>query len=87
MLDIVEREIVAGQVEQGVEQHRAVPARENEAVPIGPEGIARVVLEEVVPQHVRHRRRPQRHSRMTGVRLLDGVDRERANGVDRERFE
>ena len=39
-LDLVQRQIVAGQVQQAVEQHRTVAGRKHEAVAIEPAGIA-----------------------------------------------
>src|SRR5215211_2477297 len=45
VLDLVQRHVVAAQVQDGVEQHRAVPGRQQEAVAVGPGGIARVVPE------------------------------------------
>src|SRR5437870_4854031 len=44
LLEIVERELVSGQIEAGVEEHRRVPAGEHEAVAIGPMRICRIVL-------------------------------------------
>ena len=44
----------AGQVQQGVDQHRAVTGRENEAVAIGPFRPGGVELEELGPQNGRH---------------------------------
>ncbi len=57
-LEVVERQVVARQVQQAVEQHAAVAGREHEAVPVGPVRVARVVLEVALPQHVGHRRGP-----------------------------
>ena len=45
LLDVVERQIVAGQMQQAVEQHRAVTGRQHEAIAIEPVWIARVVLQ------------------------------------------
>ncbi len=52
---LVEREVVAGQVEERVEEHRGVPRRQDEAVAIRPLGVRRGVSEETRPEHVRHR--------------------------------
>ena len=41
--DVVQREIVAGEVEQAVEQHRCVTARQHEPVAIRPLGVFRIV--------------------------------------------
>ena len=83
-LQVVERQVVAGQVEQAVQQHAAVPGGEHESVAVGPRRVARVVLQVPLPEDVRHRRRAERKARMSGVRLLHGVDRERANRVHAE---
>ena len=43
MLQLVERHVgIAGQMQQPVEQHRAVPVRQHEAVAVGPVGRRRV---------------------------------------------
>src|SRR5688572_12308061 len=42
-LDLAERQVVAGEVEQAVEEHRTVTAGEDEPVAIRPAGVARVV--------------------------------------------
>ena len=42
-LQLVERQVVAGEVQQRVEQHRAVAGREHEAVAVGPRRIGGVV--------------------------------------------
>ena len=49
MLDVVQREVIAAQVQQAVEQHRTVASRKHEAVAIKPVRIARVVFEPACP--------------------------------------
>ena len=83
-LQLVQRQVVAGQVQQRVEQHAAVPGRQHEPVAAGPVRVRRVVPQVARPQDVRHRRRAHRQAGMARLRLLDGVDRERADGVDPE---
>jgi hypothetical protein len=80
--DLVERQVVARQVQQRVEQHRCVAAREHEPVAILPARVPRTVAEEAVPEEVRGRR--QRHGRagMSRIGGLDGVHRKAANGID-----
>ena len=77
--------LVAGQIEERVEQHRAVPGREHEAVAVGPVGRARVELQEPRKQDGGHVRHAHGHSRMARLRLLDRVGREKADGVGHER--
>ena len=83
-LQVVERQVVAGQVQQAVQQHAAVAGGEREPVAVGPLRVARVVAQEARPQHVGHRRRAERQPGMAAVGLLHGVDRQRADRVDRE---
>ena len=82
-LEVVEREVVAGQVEQRVQEHRGVAGRQDEAVAIRPVRVGRGVAQEARPEHVGHRRRAHRGARVAGVRLLDAIDRQGPDGVDR----
>src|SRR5438874_2507380 len=50
MLNFVERQIVAREVQQAVQQHGPVPGGENEAIAIEPGGILRVVLQKSIPK-------------------------------------
>ena len=86
-LEVVEREVVAGQVEHRVQQHRGVPGAQDEAVAVRPVGVRRGVAEEARPERVGHRRRTHRRARMPRVRLLDAVDRQGPDGVDRQAVE
>ena len=70
-----------GQVEQGVEQHRAVARRKDEAVAVGPRRVGGVELEEAGEEHCRDIGHAHRHAGMAGLRAFDGVDREEADGV------
>ena len=81
VLDVVERDVVARQVEDRVEQHRRVAAGQHEAVAVGPVGLLGRVLHHPRVEDVRDRRQRHRRPRVAGVRLLDGVHRERADRV------
>ena len=88
LLDVVEADArIAGEVQARVEQHRGVAGREHESVAVGPLRIGGVVLHDLRVEQVRSRRERQRGARMTGLRRLNGVDRERANRVDAELIE
>ena len=81
-LQLVERHVgIADQVQQPVEQHRAVPGRQHEAVAIGPVRRLRIEFEELREQHGRRVGHAHRHAGMAGIGLFDGVHRERAQGV------
>ena len=86
-LELGQRQVVAGQVKDAVEQHRAVSRREHEAVPVRPVGIGRIVSEHARVQEVGDRRHRHRQPGMAGVGLLDGVHRQTADRVDAETIE
>ena len=86
-LEVLERDVVAGQVEERVEQHAGVPGGQDEPVAIRPVRVRRGVAEEAGPQDVGHRRRAHRCTRVARVGLLDAVDRERPDGVDGQLIE
>gem|GEM_PF-1849311 len=83
-LDVLHVEVVAGQVLQRVEQHRPVAGREHEAVAIRPRGVLGVVTQVPMPQHVCHGRGTQGKAGVAGIGLLDGVDGQKTDGVDRK---
>ncbi len=81
-LQLVERHVgIAEQVQEPVEQHRAVPVRQDEAVAVGPVRGLWVKAQELGEQHGRDVGHPHRHAGMAGFGLLDGVHRERAQRV------
>jgi hypothetical protein len=77
----------AREVQQAVEQHRGVPGREHEPIAVRPDRVLRVVAQEALPQAVRDRRHRHRRAGVARIGLLDGVHRQRANGVDAELVE
>ncbi len=84
-LDVVQAELVAGQVQRRVLQDRAVPGRQHEAIAVRPQRVGRVVLHPLGVEQIGHRRERQRQTRVSRVRLLDRVDRQRPDRVDAER--
>ena len=86
-LDLVERQIVAAQMERGVEQHRAMAGREHETVAAIPLGVLGVVAHEAREEEISDGRHPHRHAGMPGVGFLHGVDREHADRVNAELIE
>ena len=73
--------LVAEEMEQGIDQHRAVAGRKHEAVAVGPSGIGGVELQEPREQHRCNVGRAHGQAGMAGFRLLDRVHRQRADGV------
>ena len=80
-LELGHRKIMARQVQQGIQQHRAVPVRQHEPVTIEPARIGRVVAKEVVPEHLGDVGHAHRHAGVARVGLLDGIHGQRTNGV------
>ena len=81
LLEVLDPELISRQVEQGVDQHRAVAVRQHEAVPVGPGRISRIVRHEVVPEHLGDIGHAHRRTRVTRIGLLDRIHRERSYGI------
>ena len=71
----------AGQIEQAVEQHAAVAAREDEPVAIGPMGIGRVEFEHVAPENRGDVGHPHRQAGVAALGLLDRIEGEKADRI------
>ena len=80
-LDVVDGDVVTGQMQRRVEQHRAMAVGQHEPVAIGPAGVAGVVAERFPPQHLGHVGEPHGRTGMAGIGGLDRVHGERTNGV------
>ena len=76
LLQVFHAERKAGEIEQSIEQHRAVPGGENEAVAVGPRGVRGIDPQIARPEHVGDIRHTHRHPRMTGIGFLHGVHRQ-----------
>ena len=72
---------IAGEIEQRVEQHRAVAGGEHEAVAVRPIGVRGVELQESREQHGGHVGHAHRHAGVAGIGFLYGVHGERPDGV------
>ncbi len=77
----------ARHVQQAVQQHRGVAARQDEAVAIGPVGPVGIVAQEARPQGIGRRRQGHRRAGMAGLGLFDCVHSQGADGVDAQRVE
>ena len=83
-LDLLEGEVVPGQVQGGVLEDAGMPSREDEAVAVRPVGVRRVRPHDIPVEDVGHGSERHRGPRMACVGLLDRVHRERANRLDRQ---
>ena len=81
VFQVFNAQVVAGQVQQAVQQHRRVAVGEDEAVAIVEFWVGGVVVQEFRPQYFRHFRHAHRRAGVAGVGFLDGVGREEADGV------
>ena len=83
-LDVIQRQVVPGQMEERVEQHGSVAGGKHEAVAVRPLGVARIVPQMLLPKHIGHGRGPHGQARVARVGLLHGIDRKDTNGIDGE---
>jgi hypothetical protein len=63
-LQIFEGKVIAGQIEERIEEHRAVPGGQDETVAVGPQRIGRIMLQVPRPEGVGRGRGPHRHAGM-----------------------
>ena len=72
---------IAGQVQERVQQHRAMAGRQHEAVAIGPLRRRRIEAQELPEQHGGDVRHAHGHAGVAGLGRLHRVHRQRADGV------
>ena len=80
-LQLVHRQVVAGQMQQRVQQHRAVAVGDDEAVAIRPLRMRGIVAQVPVPQRDRDFGHAHRHARVAALRGFDRIHRQGADGV------
>ena len=79
ILQIVDRQVVAGQVQQRVDQHRAMAVGKHETVAVRPFRVGRVVPQVAAPQHFGDFGHAHRRAGVAGVCFLHGVHGQCAN--------
>ena len=80
-LQLVDRQVVAGQVQEAIEKHRAVAVREHEAIAVRPLRMGRMVAQMAPPERECDLRHSHRHPGMPRFRRFHCVHRERAERV------
>jgi hypothetical protein len=85
VLEVVDGEGVAGEVEQAVEEHAAVAAGEHETVAVGPVGARRVVAQMLEPEDGGDIGHAHGQAGVAGVGGLDPIDRKATDGIGGER--
>ena len=81
-LQLIQRHILdAGQVQQAVEQHRAVAVRQQEAVAVEPVRIGRIELHEILEENGRDVGHAHRRAGMAALGLLHGIHGKKPDAV------
>ncbi len=80
------RLMIAGQVQQRIDQHRTVARRKHEAVAVGPFRRGGIIFEEIAEQNRRDIGHTHRHAGVPAVGRLDRIHRQHANGVGKALF-
>ena len=80
-LELLERQRIAGQVQQRVQQHRAVAVGQHEAIAVRPDRIGGIVLQMPAPQHLGNLGHAHRHAGVAAVGRFHRIDREKAQRI------
>ncbi|MNV26154.1 hypothetical protein D3C71_1172690 [compost metagenome] len=80
-LQLLDRQVIAAQVQQRVLQHRAVAVGQHEAVAVEPLGVVGVVTEIVVPEDLGDIGHAHRHAGMPGLGGFDRISGKEADGI------
>ncbi len=81
VLEVVDGQVIAGQMQQRVDQHRAVAVGQHEAVAVGPERVGRAVLQMITPEHLGDVRHAHGGTRVAAVGFLHSIHAEGADGI------
>ena len=76
----------AREMQNGVQQHRGMAARENEAVARRPHRLRGIIAQVVLPKLIGHRRQGHRRSGVAALGLFHCVHAQRADRVDGQKF-
>ncbi len=74
-------QIVAGQVQQGIDQHGAMTVRQHKTIAVRPLRIGWIVPQKASPERLSDIRHTEGCAWVPGFGLLDGVHRQRAYGI------
>ena len=81
LLQVFHRQVVAGQMQQRIQQHGAVAIGQHEAVAVRPMRVQRVVLQVPVPQHFGHVGHAHGRTGVAGLGQFDRIDGQHADRV------
>lgn len=85
LLDLLKGEGIARKVQPWVDKHGAVTAGKDEAIPVKPLWVIRVVLEELAPEDSTNLRATEGKTQVTGVSSADGIHGQ-ASGLSGDLF-
>ncbi len=80
-LQLVHGQVIAGEVEQSIQQHRRVSIRENEPIAIGPGWVGRVEPHELGEEYGGDVGHAKRGAGVPAISLVHRIDREGSEGV------
>ncbi len=81
ILQVIDGQVVAGQVQQRIDQHRTMAVGQHEPVTVCPLRVGRTVLQMVAPEHFGDVRHAHRGTRVAAVGFLHGIHAEGADGI------
>ncbi len=81
LLEVVHRQVVAGQVQQCVNQHRAMAVRQHKAVTVRPLGVGGVMAHMVIPQRFSDFRHAHGGTGVAGFGFFDCIHCKCADGI------
>jgi hypothetical protein len=82
ILRVIDRHVMAAEVQQREDRHRSVTVREHGSVGLRPVWIGRVVAQVATPANFCDIGHAHRHARVNEIDLLDRVHLQGADGVD-----
>ena len=80
-LNVFHRQAETKQVQQGIQQHAAVPCGQHKPVAVLPIGMFRIDFQMLCIKRISHRRCPHDHTGMAAVGALNGIGRNDTNGI------
>ena len=81
ILEVVDGQVIAGQMQQGVDQHGTVAVGQYEAVAVGPLGVGRVMAQVVIPDHFGDLRHAHGGAWVAGFGLFNRIHGQGADGI------
>lgn len=82
LLQVVQGQVIASQMQHGVQQCARMSIGKHKAISVGPLGVLGRVVHHLGEQNVCDRGAAHRSTRVTGVRLLHHIGREHTDGIN-----